>query len=61
VKQAHLEAVPGLKSFVAEWAKAWGPDGYLKAKGMVIAPDDVRKKSAEVASAFSLMDASSLK
>ncbi len=61
VKQAHLEAVPGLKAFVAEWAKAWAPDGYLKKKGMVIAPEEVRKKNAEIASSFSLMDASTLK
>jgi phosphate transport system substrate-binding protein len=61
VKQAHLEAVPGLKAFVAEWAKAWGPEGYLKKKGMVVAPADVQKKNAGVAASFSLMDASTLK
>jgi phosphate transport system substrate-binding protein len=61
VKQAHLEAVPGLKAFVAEWAKAWGPEGYLKKKGMVVAPADVLKKNADVAASFTLMDASTLK
>lgn len=61
VKQAHLNSVQGLKEFVAEWAKAWGPDGYLKKKGMVIAPDDVRAKSAAIAKDFTLMDASQLK
>jgi phosphate transport system substrate-binding protein len=61
VKQAHLESIPGLKAFVAEWAKAWGPEGYLKKKGMVVAPADVLKKSSEVAASFALMDASTLK
>lgn len=61
VKQAHLNAITGLKEFVAAWAKAWGPDGYLKKKGMVIAPDDVRAKNEAVARDFTLMDASTLK
>lgn len=61
VKQAHLNAVAGLKQFVAEWAKSWGPDGYLQKKGMVIAPDDVRAKNEAVAKDFTLMDASTLK
>ena len=34
VKMAHLSAVPGLKDYVAAWAKVWGPDGLLKSKGM---------------------------
>jgi phosphate transport system substrate-binding protein len=61
VKQAHLDAVPGLKPFIAAWAKSWGPDGLLAKKGMVVAPDDVRKANEAVASAFTLMDASQLK
>jgi phosphate transport system substrate-binding protein len=42
VKSAHLKAIKGLKEYVAEFASAWGPDGYLKKRGMVIAPADVR-------------------
>jgi phosphate transport system substrate-binding protein len=61
VKQAHLNAVKGLKEFVAEWAKAWGPEGYLKKKGMVVAPADVLKKSADIAANSTLMDPSTLK
>ena len=33
VKKAHLSAIKGLQGYVAEWAKAWGPDGLLKAQG----------------------------
>jgi phosphate transport system substrate-binding protein len=61
VKMAHLNSVPGLKEYVAAWAKAWGPDGLLKSKGMVIAPEDVRAKFAPVAANPVAMDASSLK
>jgi phosphate transport system substrate-binding protein len=61
VKAAHLNAIRGLKAYVGEWAKAWGPDGYLKAKGMVIAPDAVQAKSADIAAKFTLLDPASLK
>ena len=61
VKLAHLNAVPGLKEYVATWAKLWGPDGALKAKGMVIAPEDVRAKSAALAANLTAMDPAGLK
>jgi phosphate transport system substrate-binding protein len=61
VKKAHLGPIKGLKEFMAEWPNAWGPDGYLKAKGMVIAPEDVRKKNAEVITNLTVMDGTGLK
>jgi phosphate transport system substrate-binding protein len=61
VKKAHLSAIKGLSDYVAEWAKSWGPDGYLKAKGMVIAPEDVRTKSADIAAKMTVMDPAGLK
>lgn len=61
VKKAHLAPIKGLAAYVAEWPKAWGADGYLKAKGMVIAPEDVRKKSAEIAANMTVLDPSQLK
>ncbi|MDB5684529.1 MAG: putative phosphate transport system substrate binding protein [Sphingomonas bacterium] len=56
VKGAHLNAIPGLKQFVAEFASAWGPDGYLKRRGLIAAPDDVRAKNAEIASKLTPFD-----
>lgn len=61
VKMAHLNAVPGLKEFIATWPKVWGPDGLLKKKGMVISPEDVRNKNAPLAANPVAMDASTLK
>jgi phosphate transport system substrate-binding protein len=61
VKAAHVKAIKGIDSFLAEFAKSWGPDGVLKNKGMVVAPDDVRTKNAEVVKTMTLMDASGLK
>lgn len=56
VKGAHLKAIPGLKEFVAEYAAAWGPDGYLKRRGLIAAPDDVRAKNAEIAAKLTPLD-----
>ncbi|HKX78562.1 MAG TPA: substrate-binding domain-containing protein [Novosphingobium sp.] len=61
VKKAHLQAIKGLSAYVAEWPKHWGPDGLLKKKGMVIAPDDVRAKNADAAAKMTLLDPAGLK
>lgn len=61
VKAAHLPVIKGLKDYVLAWSKAWGPDGYLKPKGFIVAPDDVRVKSADIATRMTLLDPSTLK
>ena len=61
VKLAHMNAIPGLKEFVAAWAKSWGPDGLLKGKGMVVSTEDVRNKNAALAAKLAPMDSSDLK
>ena len=61
VKKQHLAPIQGLTGYVQEWAKSWGPDGILKAKGMVIAPDDVRAKNAKVAAEMTPLDPAELK
>jgi len=46
VKAAHLDTVPGLKPYLAEFIseKAWGPEGYLAEKGLIPMPDEERAK-----------------
>lgn len=61
IKAAHLKSIKGIKEFALEFSKAWGPDGYLKKKGMVIAPDQVRATNADIAATMKLMDPSGLK
>jgi len=61
VKHAHLDAIRGLKEYVAEWAKTWGKGGLLAKSGMVVSPDDVQATNAKVASEFTLLDPSALK
>ena len=61
IKKQHLAPIKGLKGYVAEWVKSWGPDGYLKSKGMVISPADVREKSAAIVAQMTPLDPSVLK
>jgi phosphate transport system substrate-binding protein len=61
VKKQHLAPIKGLEGYVKQWAASWGPDGLLKQKGMVIAPADVQKKSADIVAKMTLLDPSGLK
>lgn len=61
VKAAHLSAIKGLKEFVAEWAKSWGRDGLLAKNGMVVSPDDVQAKSAQIVASMTLLNPGDLK
>jgi phosphate transport system substrate-binding protein len=61
VKAAHLDAIKGLREFVAEWAKSWGKDGLLAKQGMVVSPADVQAASAKTASAMTPLDPATLK
>jgi len=62
-KKAHMNVIPGMKEFVAEYtsAKALGPDGYLADKGLITLPDDQAKKSEEVAKSLAVISADGLK
>lgn len=59
VKKAHVEMIPGIKGFVAEFAseKAWGPEGYLADKGLIPMPDAERKQVAADVAALKPMAA----
>jgi phosphate transport system substrate-binding protein len=54
VKKAHVGVIPGIPEFIAEFTsdKAWGPDGYLAAKGLIALPDAERAKVREQALSF---------
>ena len=57
VKNAHLDAIPGLRDFVAAWASSWGKDGPLANIGLVVNPDDVMTESTAEASNFTPLSA----
>jgi phosphate transport system substrate-binding protein len=62
VKAQHVDVVPGLKDFVAEYVseKALGEDGYLVAKGLIALPKDDLEASRKVAAELSKLDATGL-
>lgn len=50
VKNKHVDQVPGIKEFVAEFVSdaAIGPDGYTVAKGMIpLSADELKKTQAD--------------
>ena len=46
VKKAHVQVVPGIKQFLAEFTneRAWGDEGYLADKGMIPLPRSKRQE-----------------
>jgi phosphate transport system substrate-binding protein len=60
VKKAHLNAIPGLRLFLAEYARQWDPSGPLVKRGMIASPPDVRKQSASIIRNETLLDPSKL-
>jgi phosphate transport system substrate-binding protein len=61
VKQAHLGAIPGLKDYIAEWAKLWVADGVLSKIGLIPSPAEAMAANAKIASEFALLDGTQLK
>jgi phosphate transport system substrate-binding protein len=63
VKNAHVKAIPGMRAFVSEYVKetTFGPNGYLKAHGLVASPATARQRSARIAAALTPMSGAGLK
>ena len=61
VKKAHLEAIPGLKDYIAEWAKLWVANGVLSKIGLIPSPADAMAANAKIASEYTLLDGAQLK
>ncbi|MEO5810362.1 MAG: substrate-binding domain-containing protein [Sphingomicrobium sp.] len=63
VKNAHVAAIPAIRAFVAEFTKesAMGPNGYLKAAGLIASPNGVRARSQQAARTLAPLNLSILK
>ncbi len=61
VKGEHLNAIPGIKEFLAEYAKGWVDGGYLSQRGLIPSPADVQAKAAEAITALKPITAADLK
>ena len=42
VKHSHIDVVPGIRDYMAEWQKHWGEDGALADAGMIPMSSDER-------------------
>jgi phosphate transport system substrate-binding protein len=61
VKNAHLDAIRGLREYVGEWAKMWNRDGPLAKIGLVASPGDVAARNTDAATNFPPLDSAELK
>lgn len=63
VKNAHLQAIPGIRQFAAEYVRetSFGPKGYLAQLGLIASPDAPRKRAAKMATSMTPMNAAGLK
>ncbi|WP_184078668.1 substrate-binding domain-containing protein [Sphingobium subterraneum] len=63
VKNAHAQAIPGIRQFVAEYVKegTFGPNGYLKNAGIVASPDAIRSRAAKFGTTLTPMNGAVLK
>jgi phosphate transport system substrate-binding protein len=63
VKNAHLNAIPGIKQFAAEYVRegTFGSSGYLTKAGLIASPDAVRARAAKFATSMTPMTAAGLK
>jgi phosphate transport system substrate-binding protein len=55
VKKAHLDAIPGLKEFVAAWTESWDKGGPLAAIGLVPSPEETMAENAAAATRYITM------
>ena len=63
VKNAHANAIPAVRAFVAEFTKesAFGPGGYLRRAGLIASPNAVRARSQQAARGLKALNLASLK
>ena len=47
VKGEHLNVIPGLRDFLAEYQRGWAPGSYLTQAGMIPSAPDVQARAAQ--------------
>ncbi len=63
IKNAHLNAIPGIKAYAAEFVRegTFGPNGYLKQSGLIASGDGTRQRAARFATSMTPMTSAGLK
>ena len=60
-KGEHLPVIPGMREFLAEYARAWGNGGYLEQRGLIPSPADVQAAATAAVTSLKPVQASELK
>jgi phosphate transport system substrate-binding protein len=60
-KGEHLNSVPGMREFLAEYARAWSSGGYLSRRGLIPSPADVQAAALAATTSLKPLDPSQLK
>ncbi|MEH3107242.1 MAG: substrate-binding domain-containing protein [Sphingomonas fennica] len=60
VKAAHLDAIPALRPFIADYAESWGPGGYLARRGLIPSPPAVAAANRAIARTMTPLDPASI-
>jgi len=61
VKKAHVDRIPGIKEFLAEFIGAGAKGSYLSKFGLIAAPEEVRAAAMDAATNLPAIDGSVLK
>ena len=60
VKGNHLSAIPGIREYIAEFAKGWAPNGYLTRRGLIASPPEALAGANRAATELTPMTAAGL-
>jgi len=60
-KGEHVGVIPGMKEFLAEYARAWGAGGYLAQRGLIPSPADVQAEANAAATQLTPLAPDALK
>lgn len=60
-KGEHLNAIPGMREFLAEYAKGWAAGGYLARRGLIPSPADIQAAALESTKSLKPVDPAQLK
>lgn len=61
VKGEHMKVIPGIREFLAEYARGWGKGGYLAQRGLIAAPADVQAAALAATTSLKPLQAGELK
>jgi phosphate transport system substrate-binding protein len=59
-KREHADVIPGMREFLAEYARGWAPGGYLTQRGLIPSPADSRSRAEQAIQRLQPMTAAEL-